>query len=333
MKHDELLAALKAGNVQPVYFLHGPEAYFIDLIADYAESALLQEAEQAFNLTILYGKDTEFKAVLDAARRYPMMAPRQVVILKEAQDMSSLPQLLSYMSNPTPTTALFICHKHKKFTGNTAFLNAVKGHAVVLEADPIKERDLPAWIEQYLKARKFTIKPAALNLIAEYLGTSLAKVANELDKLALNLSPGTEINAAHIEANIGISKDYNMFELNKALGERDIKKVGRIVQYFGANPKSGPLIPTLGLLFAYFSKVLILHHAGPKKDDEMAKLLDLRGTWALAEYRTAARHYPAHKAMQIISLLHEYDLKAKGVNYVGSDENELLRELVWKILH
>jgi DNA polymerase III subunit delta len=333
MKHDDILATLKSGQVQPVYFLHGPESYFIDLVADYAESNLLSEAEQSFNLTILYGKDTEFITVLDAARRYPMMAPRQVVILKEAQDMSSLPQLQAYILNPTPTTALFICHKHKKFTGNTAFLNAVKANAVVLEAEPIKDRELPGWIEQYLKVRKFTIRPAALSLIAEYLGSSLAKVANELDKLAINLSPGTEINETHIEANIGISKDYNMFELNKALGERDIKKAGRIIQYFGANPKSGPLIPTLGMLFSYFTKVLILHHAGPRKDDEMAKLLDLRGTWALAEYRTAARHYPAHKATQIIGLLHEYDLKAKGVDYTGTDENELLRELVWKILH
>lgn len=335
MTHDQILQDLRAGKVQPVYFLHGTEPYFIDLISNYAEHELLSEAEQAFNLTILYGKDTDHLTVLDAARRYPMMAQRQVVVLKEAQDMKSLPELQSYVEKPMPSTALFICYKHKKFNTATKFGAALKAHAAVLETKEIYEDKMPAWVQDYLKSKSLKITPAALNLVVEYLGTSLSKVVNELDKLALNLPPGTEVNESHIETHIGISKDYNVFELNRALGERNILRAGRIVNYFGANPKDNPLIGTIAALYSFFSKVYILKFMAGKSDKDQAEALKLRGTWFLKDYAVAAKNYSPRKLEDIFGYLHEYDLKSKGVNLDSTnyEDGELLKELVWKILH
>jgi DNA polymerase-3 subunit delta len=322
MSHDQILRDLKAGKVQPVYFLHGTEPYFIDLVSNYAEKELLSEAEQGFNLTVLYGKDTDHLTVLDAARRYPMMAPLQVVVLKEAQDMKSLPELINYVEKPTPTTALFICHKHKKFNTATKFGTALKSHAVILESKELYDNQMPAWIQDYLKSRQLKITPAALHLVIEYLGTNLSKVANELDKLALNLPAG-------------ISKDYNVFELQKALGERNVQRVGRIVNYFGANPKSSPLIATIASLYNYFSRVYMLQFVPGKSDKEQAEAMQLRNMYFLRDYKTAAANYPRRKLEDIIGYLHEYDLKSKGVNIDSAnyEDGDLLRELVWKILH
>lgn len=335
MNHDQILRDLKAGKVQPVYFLHGTEPYFIDLISNYAEKELLSEAEQGFNLTVLYGKDTDHLTVLDAARRYPMMAPLQVVVLKEAQDMKSLPELINYVEKPTPTTALFICHKHKKFNTATKFGTALKSHAVILESKELYDNQMPAWIQDYLKNRQLKITPAALHLVIEYLGTNLSKVANELDKLALNLPAGTEVTEAHIETHIGISKDYNVFELQKALGERNVQRAGRIVNYFGANPKSSPLIATIASLYNYFSRVYMLQFVPGKSDKEQAEAMQLRNAFFLKDYKTAAANYPRRKLEDIIGYLHEYDLKSKGVNIDSAsyEDGDLLRELVWKILH
>lgn len=335
MTYEQILKDLQAGKVRPVYFLHGTEPYFIDLIADYAEKQLLSEAEQAFNLTVLYGKDADHLAILDAARRYPMMAPRQVVILKEAQDMKSLPELKGYIEKPMETTALFICHKHKKFNTGTKFGATLKEHAVLLETKELYEDKMPAWVQEYLRAKQLKITPAALGLVVEYLGTNLSKVVNELDKLALNLKPGTEVNEAHIETHIGISKDYNVFELHKALGERNLQRAGRIVNYFGANPKNNPFIGTIGSLYGFFSKVYMFQFVAGKNEKEQIEALQLRNGWFLRDYKLAAKNYSRAKLEDIIGYLHEYDLKSKGVNLDSSnyDDGELLKELVWKILH
>lgn len=335
MTYEQILKDLQAGKVRPVYFLHGTEPYFIDLIADYAEKQLLSEAEQAFNLTVLYGKDADHLTVLDAARRYPMMAPRQVVILKEAQDMKSLPELKGYIEKPMETTALFVCHKHKKFNTATKFGATLKEHAVLLETKELYEDKMPAWVQEYLRAKKLKITPAALSLVVEYLGTSLSKVVNELDKLALNLKPGTEVDEAHIETHIGVSKDYNVFELHKALGERNLQRAGRIVNYFGANPKNNPFIGTIGSLYGFFSKVYMFQFVAGKNEKEQIEALQLRNDWFLRDYKLAAKNYSRAKLEDIIGYLHEYDLKSKGVNLDSShyDDGELLKELVWKILH
>lgn len=335
MTYQEILKELKQKKYRPIYFLHGAEAYFIDVISDYIEEQVLTETEKAFNLTVLYGKEANHLNVVDSARRYPVMAERQVVIVKEAQEMKSLPDLMSYMEKPLDSTLLVICHKHKTFNLNSKFGKLVKEKALVFDAKELYDNQVPDWIVGYLKERKLTIKPSAANLIAEYLGTELSKIANELDKLALNLTAGTEINEKHVEANIGISKDYNVFELQKALGVRDVMKANRIVQYFGANPRKNPLPVVIGSLYNFFSKVYMLHFVRHVPEKEMLEALQLRSAYFLKDYRAAATHYPLQKTEQVIGFLKDYDLKSKGVDYnsTGKEEGELLKEMVWRILH
>ncbi len=335
MTYQDILKSLKKGEFKPVYFLHGTEPYFIDVISDYVEKNVLSESEKAFNQTIFYGKDVNHLAIVDTARRFPMMAPRQVVVLKEAQEMKSLKELKTYLEKPAETTLLVICHKHKKFNLNSAFGKLLKKNAVVFESKSLYDNQVPDWIQQYLRGKKLKISHEASVLIGEYLGTDLSKVANELDKLAINLEAGTEITRQHIEENIGISKDYNVFELQKALGQKDILKANRIVNYFASNPKKNPLPMVTGSLYNYFSKIYMLKALRNAPDPEIMKALNLRSAFFLKEYRLAVRHYPLPEVEKVLDLLKEFDLKSKGVGYIstGKQEGELLKELVWKILH
>ncbi len=335
MTFEAILKELEAGNYRPVYFLHGREPFFIDRITHYIEHHALDEAERSFNLTVLYGKEADFKTVVDAARRYPMMAPRQVVILKEAQEMRTLKELKHYVEKPLDTTVLVIAHKHKNYNLNSGFGKALKQNALVFDSKPLYDNQAPDWIVKYLREKGYTIEPAAAALIAEYLGTDLSKVANELDKLIISLPKGASIDAQQIEANIGISKDYNVFELQKALGLRDIRKANRIVAYFAANPRKNPLPMVTGSLYNYFSKVYMMHFLRNLPEKELLEALKLRSRFFLKEYRAAARHFNLAATEKVIGLLREYDLKSKGVDYnsTGKPEGELLREMVWRILH
>lgn len=335
MEFDHILKELKSKQYRPVYFLHGLESYFIDELSGYIEKNVLTEAERAFNQTVFYGKDVDHMAILDTARRYPMMSSHQVVLLKEAQDMKTLDKLQGYIENPMKTTLLVICYKHKRFSFNSKFGKALKEHALAFESKPLYDNQAPAWISAYLKGKKLKITPKASELIAEYLGAELSKVANELDKLAINLPPGTEVNDSHIEAHIGISKDYNIFELQRALGERDVLRANRIVNYFAANPKKNPMPVIISALYSYFSKVYLYHAAKHLPEKELLNTLQLRSSWFLKEYLAAARSFPPGHTENAISLLREYDLKSKGVGYnnTGKPEGELLREMVWRILH
>lgn len=311
------------------------ESYFIDEITQYFEQKVLSESERAFNQMVLYGKDADYQAVVDNARRYPMMAQHQLVILKEAQEMRSLGNLISYVENPTPTTILVICHKHKRFNMNTKFGKMLKSKAVVFQSKPLYDNQVPDWISKYLKKRKLQVQPEAAALLAEYLGTNLSKVVNELDKLRLNLAEGTIVTSKHIEDNIGISKDYNVFELQKALSQRDVLKSNRIVNYFTANPKKNALPTVISSLYNYFSKVYMLHFLKQLPEGELLSALQLRSAFFLREYRAAARAYPRWKTEHVLSLLKEFDLKSKGVDYnsTGKPDGQLLKELIWKILH
>lgn len=335
MTHTQIIADIKKGQFKPVYFLHGKEAYFIDAISDAIEDHALAEHEKAFNQTILYGKDSDHLQVVDAARRYPMMAERQVVILKEAQDMRSLKSLQTYIEQPTPTTVLVICHKHKTLNLNSKFGKAVKQNGVVFLAKKLYDNQVPEWIAGYLKQKKLKAGGSAAELLAEYLGTNLSKVANELDKLALNLPAGTEVTQDQIEQHIGISKEYNVFELQKALGQRNALKATRIVQYFIANPRKNPIQVIIGSLYNYFSKIYSFHAVAQSPEQEILQALGLRSRFFLREYRAAARQFPRSKTEGVISLLAEYDMKSKGVGYnmTGKPDGELLREMVWRILH
>ena len=316
-----------------MYFLHGEEPYYIDKVSDFIEENALDEAEKSFNLTVLYGKDVDHIAVLDNARRYPMMAPRQVVIIKEAQEMKGLSELQSYFQQPAETTVLVFCHKYKKFDGNSKIGKLLKEKAVVLESKKLYDNQVPDWIKDYLRDKKLSIDPAGSALIAEYLGTDLSKISNELDKLAINLPQGGAVTTALIESSIGISKDFNVFELQRALGERDPLKANRIARYFAANPRQNPLVVVISSLYSYFSKVYMLHFLGNAPEKEMLSTLELRSAFFLKEYRQTARQYPLPKVEKVLSLLQQYDLKSKGVESVNDDDGALLTELVWKILH
>lgn len=331
---EQVQKDLKAGTYQPVYFLHGNEPYFIDTISHYIEHHILSEGEKAFNLTILYGKEVDHKNVVDAARRYPMMAQRQVVILKEAQEMKTLKELQGYLEKPASTTILAICYKHKKFNFNSNFGKALKKHAEVVEGKGIYDNQAPDWIETFLKAKKLKIEPQAAELMAEYLGTDLSKLANEVEKLAINLPAGTMINIGHIEENIGISREYNVFELQKALGQRHVAKVARMLQYIEQNPKKNPPPMVIGSLYNYFSKMYILHFLKNQPEADQLKALNLRSNFFLKEYRQAIVKYNRAETEAVIQLLSEYDLKSKGVEFnISGREGELLKELIWRILH
>ncbi len=335
MAHKKIITALKKKDFKPVYFLHGAESYPIDQITNYIEQHVLTDAEKAFNQTVVYGKDADVYAIIDQARRYPMMAERQVIILKEAQDMKTLKSLQSYIEKPTESTLLVIAHKHKKLNMNSKFGKALKANALVFESKKLYDNQVPDWIAGYLKSHKLTIEPNACQLVAEYLGADLSKIANELDKLAINLSPGTLVTPALIEQYIGISKDYNVFELQKVLARRDVLRANRIVNYFAANPKKGPMPVVIASLYNFFHKVFLLHFYRNHSEGEILSALGLRSPFFLKEYRLAARHYNIPQTEKIMMLLKEYDLKSKGVGYIatGKPEGALLKELVWKVLH
>ena len=336
MTFDEILRDIHAKRFAPVYFLHGEEAFFIDQIADAIEANALPEAERGFNQTILYGKDVDQLTLLDYLRRYPMMSERQVVILREAQEMKSLAELTSYLENPMPSTVFVACHKHKKVDARTKFGKALGGKNIVLfESKKLYDNQIADWISAYCKSKKRSIAPAAAALMAEYLGADLSRITNELDKLALNLPPGATMTEAAVQENIGISKEYNLFELQKAVAQRDIAKVSRIREHFAANSRKNPLIVTISSLFAYFSKVYMLHSLKGQSDAEVLKALELRSDWFLKEYKIAAANYNFAQTVQAISLLKTYDLRSKGVDNdnTSTGESELMKELFWKLMH
>ncbi len=333
MTYTEIIKSLRAKEYKPVYFLHGEESFYIDAISDYIEKKVLSEGEKSFNQTIYYGKDTEPKTLIDTACRYPMMASHQVVILKEAQEMKSLHDLQLYVEKAVPSTILVICHKHKKLDARTKFAKSLKANAVLFESKKLYDNQVPDWIVDYLKGKKLKINSNASQLIAEYLGTNLSKIANELDKLAINLSAGTVIDEKHIQDNIGISKDYNVFELQKALGQRSVLKTNRIIQYFIANPSKNPLVMVVGTLYNYFSKIYMLHFLRSLPDRELSSALKLRSEYFLREYKSTARNYNLAKTQNVIAVLKEYDLKSKGVDSDSTPEGELMKEMVYKIMH
>ena len=335
MTFDQLLAQLRKKDYQALYLLHGTEPFFIDEITRYVEEKVLTDAEKAFNQTVFYGKEVDHKAILDAARRYPMGAERQVVILKEAQEMRNLGELITYVEKPLETTLFLISHKHKRLAMNTKLGKALNKHAVVFESRPLFDNQVAGWIEAWLKRRKFGIQPAAAELIAEYLGTDLGKVSNELEKLCLNLPAGATIGEADIETHIGISKDYNVFELQRALARRDIGRANRIVRYFSANARKHPMPMVLATLHGFFSKVYMLHFLQKASEKEQLDALKLRSAYFLREYRQAARNYSRSQLEATMALLLEYDLKSKGLGYnaTGKPDGELLQEMVFRLMH
>jgi DNA polymerase-3 subunit delta len=335
MTFEEILRDIRDKKIAPVYFLHGEEPFFIDRLEEAIEANALPEAEKGFNQTILYGKDVDALTLLDSLRRFPMMSERQVVILREAQEMKTIADLAGYMENPMPSTLFVVCFKHKKYDMGTKFGKILKAKTLAFESKKLYDNQVPDWINSYCKSKKLSMEATAANLLAEYLGTDLGRITNELDKLALNLPAGATVTTNHVQEFVGISKEYNVYELQKAFATRDKAKIARIQQYFASNIRKNPLIVTISSLFSYFSKVYMLHFLKNASDAEMVKSLELRSEWFLKEYKLALNNYSLAQTMQIISLLKTYDLRSKGVDTdtTNTGEEELMKELFWKILH
>lgn len=316
----------------PVYFFCGEEPYFIDELSDYIEKHVLDEAEKEFNQTVLYGKDTDVPTIISYAKRYPMMADHQVLIVKEAQDLDDIVEFQSYLTNPVETTLLVICYKYSKLDKRTKFYNELKKKGIFFESAKIYENNLPGWISSFVTNKGYRITAKAAAMLTEFLGNDLSKVVNEINKLCINAGEKKEINEALVESSIGISKDYNIFELQKALSARDHYKAFNIARYFAANPKENPLIKTLIMLGNFFIKVVIYQQLKDKTDKSASAALSVI-PWQLNEYKRAASSFPGSKAENIVSLLREYDLRSKGVSNTSTSDGELLRELIYKILH
>lgn len=328
-----LVADIKKGQIKPIYFLMGEEAYYIDKISDFIEDNLLDEAEKGFNQMVLYGRDVTIDDIVSNAKRYPMMSERQVVIVKEAQDLSrTIEKLASYAENPQPTTVLVVNYKYKKIDKRKALYKAInKNGSVVFESKKLYDNQVPDWIRRVLKGQGYDISPKAAQMLVEFLGTDLSKVNNELDKLKIVLPKGTQITPDHIEENIGISKDFNNFELRKAVGERNIVKAHQIAKYFADNPKDNPMVVTVALLFNFFSQLLHLHGMTDKNPRSVASALRVN-PYFVNEYLTAARNYPMKKVSAVVALLREFDVKSKGVGANAVPQGDLLKELLVRIM-
>lgn len=331
---DEVLQIvnnIRKGIFKPIYFLYGEEPYYIDKVSDFIADTVLTEEEKGFNQMVLYGRDVTIDDIVGNAKRYPMMAERQVVIVKEAQHLSrTIENLLAYAKNPQTSTVLVICYKYKKLDKRKPLYKILNKEGVVLESNPLRDYQLPAWIQKAGKNTGFSIPQKSSMLLAEHLGTDLGRISSELNKLKLLLPTGTEVTPAHIEEHIGISKDYNNFELKKAIGERNVLKATKIITYFAQNPKDNPFVLTIMLLHMFFTQLLQYHGLTDHSPKNIASTLRIN-PYFVNEMQTAARNYPMKKVSHIISHLREMDLKGKGVGTTGVNEAELLKELLVKI--
>ena len=319
---------IKEGNLKPIYFLMGEEPYYIDRLSDYIENNVLSEEEKGFNQTVLYGRDVSIEDIVSAAKRYPMMAERQVIIVKEAQDLSkSIDKFENYASDPMPSTVLVLCYKYKTLDKRKKVTKLIEKSGLVFESKKLYENQVGQWINRVLQAKNYSIEPKASAMLIEFLGTNLEKINNELDKLQIILPLGSTISANDIEENIGFSKDYNIFELRKAIGEMNQLKSYKIAQYFSENPKDHPLVMTTGMLFSFFVQLLQYHGLKDKNPKNVATILKVN-PYFLKDYDVALRNYPMKKVSRIVSLLRDIDVKSKGVGANSLPQQELLKEML-----
>ena len=331
--YSQIESQLKKKEYSPVYFLMGEETFFIDKITDYIAQNVLSESEKAFNQVVMYGKDIDAAAVVTAAKRFPMMAPYQVIIVKEAQEIKDIENLVYYTDTPLNSTILVINYKYKKIDKRKKLYKSLEKNGVLFESNKLYDNKVPDWIHSYLKENNFTIQPPAALLLTENIGNDLAKMSSALEKLMLLIPEGVNtITTSHIEENIGISKEFNTLELQKAIATKDALKAYRIVDYFGANPNKNPIVLTLTSFYFFFSKVLTIHSLSDKSKNSVAAALKIN-PYFVGEYMTAARSFNRLRTEKAISLLREYDLKSKGIGNVSASHHELLKELVSKLLY
>ncbi len=330
--YQSILHDLHNGRYAPVYLFDGEEDFFIDELTDYIEEHSLDEAGKAFDLVILYGKDVDGMLVVDEAKRFAMMGNRRVIIVKEAQQLKNIEALLDYIKNPVPNNILVLAHKHKKMDGKKTITKQLRQKHVYLESKKLYDNQIPPWITNHLKAFGYHIEPKAALMLAEFVGSNLSRLNNELKKLMLVVSKSSNITPDDIEKNIGVSKDYNNFEFISALAHKDVLKANKIVKYFSQNPKKNPVVVTNSLMYSYFSKMLIVHATPDKNEYNLAKALGT-STYGVRDHVVGMRHYSLNKTVRIIGYLAELDVKSKGVDNVSTNEYDLLRECVFKILH
>jgi DNA polymerase-3 subunit delta len=329
----KIINDIKQGNIKPIYFLMGEEPYYIDKLTEYIENNILTDEEKGFNQMVLYGKDVSVEDIVSNAKRYPMMADRQVVIVKEAQELSrTIEKLESYAENPQPTTVLVIAYKYKTLDKRKKVTKVLDKNGLVFESKKLYDNQVGEWIKRVLSGKGFGIEPKAAAMLVEFLGNDLSKISNELDKLAIILPKGSTITPKLIEDNIGISKDYNIFELRKAIGEKDQLKAYKIADYFAQNPKDNPLMMTVGLIFGFFNQLLQYHGLKDKNPSNAAKMLKVN-PYFLKDYDIALRNYPMRKVSSIISTLRDVDVKSKGVGSNSISQSDLLREMLVKVFN
>ncbi len=333
----KILTDLKAKKYATVYFLQGEEPFYIDLVSDYIEANVLSEAEKGFNQVVQYGKDVTMAGVLTNARRFPMMSERQVVIVKEAQDIQDLNKeiggklLLDYLTKQVPSTVLVFCHKHKSLDKRKELGKKIDQYAVTLYTKKVYDNQLPEFVSDYIKEKKISADDRAIQGLCEYVGNDLHRLCNEIDKMIISLAPGEGITAERVMNQVGVSKEYNIFELQKAIINHDTLLANKIVNYFESNTKKSPMIPAVAYLYSFFSKLLIANHLTDKSDKGLVSELKV-SPYAVRDYSLALRRYSSAKVIDSIAYIKEADLKLKGVNTGASDDGQIFRELVWRIM-
>lgn len=332
---QDIMKDLKARRFSPIYILMGEEAYYIDQITNYIAENVLTPAEQDFNLNICFGADVSAVQVTDMAKRFPMMAEYQVVIVKEAQNIHSLDALEKYLKNPAKTTILVWCHKNGKIDARKKVIGLAEAHGVVFESKKLKEYQLAGFMQNYLAAKKITIEPKATQMMADHIGADLSRLTSELDKVALSLSENDKrITPDIVEKEVGVSKNFNTFELRDAIVNLNVFKANQIVNYFISNPKAGSLYSFLPLLFSYFQNLMIVFYSpNNKSESDIAQILGLKNNWGAKEYIIGMRNYSARKTMDIIAKIREVDAKSKGLNNVSTGAGDLMKEVIFFILH
>lgn len=331
MSVEKIITDWKKGNFKPIYWLEGEEEYFIDKAVDYAEHHILSESESSFNLTVFYGKDASWPDIINACRRYPMFAERQVVLLKEAQQMREVEKLEAYVENPLTSTVLVVSYKDKKLDARKKFTKLVKENGVLITTKKLYERELPEWTQNLVHSKGLTITPRALGLIVEHIGNDLTRIENEIDKLSLNLGQRKSVTEDDIEEYIGVSKDYNVFELQTALAGKNLSRSIQIIQYFEANPKAGPVQVILPSLYNFFSKVFMVFGAGTQDEKTVATTIGVN-PYFIRDYLQAARLYTYPGVEKALLLLHNYNLKSVGIGNAGTEDASLMKELVVKMI-
>ena len=329
----KIINDIKAGNIKPIYFLMGEEPYYIDRITEYLEHNLLKEDEKGFNQMVLYGRDTSIDDIVANAKRYPMMAERQVVIVKEAQELSrTIEQLEKYVENPQISTVLVIAYKYKTLDRRKKVTKLMEKNGLVYESKKLYENQVGQWIKRVLQGRGYSIEPKAMAMLVEFLGSDLSRIANELTKLEIILPKGSTITPNHIEENIGFSKDFNVFEFRKAIGDKNQFKAYQIANYFAQNQKDNPIVMTNGLVFSFFSALLQYHGLKDKSPSNAAKILKV-SPYFINDYIAAAHNYPMKKVSAIVGTLRDVDVKSKGVGANGLPQGDLLKEMLVSIFN